>query len=149
MSKLRLSSWLHGAPSTSEKEQKKQNRRSFAGFSTRPRDHLTNGKPTEGKPEPENKAIRNSDPATSDSGSIVALAKKIAQESEKLEAYLKENGLPTPGFAVDSPKDFPKLPPDLQRSRKEIIHATRKLGDLVRGTTEGLRWQTWGVSPPT
>lgn len=74
---------------------------------------------------------------------LISLAKKIGAEAEKLEAYLKENGLPDPSFGVDAPGDFPKLSEEAQRSRLEIAHATKELGDLVRGPRENVRWGVW------
>lgn len=77
---------------------------------------------------------------------MILLARKITQETEKLDKYLKDNGLPDPGFTVDAPGDFPKLPDDIQRSRQEIVYATKELSALVRGPRESVRWGVWGVS---
>lgn len=76
---------------------------------------------------------------------MIALAQKICRETQKLEAYMKENGLPLPTLEVDTPADFPKLPEDLAQSRRAIIHATRELGMLAHGPRESLRWGVWEV----
>lgn len=81
---------------------------------------------------------------------FVQLARKIVAEAEKLEAYLKDNGLPEPGFDVDAPQDFPCLSRDAQQCRQEIVFASRELESLARGPKESLRWGVWSVSkhPP-
>lgn len=77
---------------------------------------------------------------------IVALAKIISRETEKLDAYLKETNTPYPSFEYDAPVDFPKLPEHMQKTRQEIIRATSELRDLTVGPTESLRWMAWDVS---
>ncbi|KKY35754.1 putative s-adenosyl-l-methionine-dependent methyltransferase [Diaporthe ampelina] len=74
---------------------------------------------------------------------MVALSQKIARETEKLEAYMKEKGLVMPSFDVDAADDFPKLPEEIQRSRLDIIHATKELRDLAVGPRESVRWGVW------
>lgn len=83
---------------------------------------------------------------TSSTTDMIALSKKIAQETEKLEKYMKENGLIMPSFDVDAADDFPKLPAEMQKSRLEIIHATKELRDLAVGPRESVRWGVWEVS---
>lgn len=78
--------------------------------------------------------------------SMTALADKISKETAKLETYLKENGLPMPDFGVDAADDFPRLPDEMQKSRLEIIHATKLLRDLAVGPREGVRWGVQQVS---
>lgn len=77
--------------------------------------------------------------------SMTTLANTISKETAKLEKYMKENGLPMPSFDVDAADDFPKLPEDMQKSRLEIIHATKQLRDLTVGPRESLRWGVWEV----
>ena len=81
--------------------------------------------------------------------SMVTLAAIIARETEKLEKYLKESGSAIPGFDVDSPTNFPKLPDEMKKAREEIVRATTELGDLVTGPTESVRWMAWDVSFPS
>lgn len=78
--------------------------------------------------------------------SMTALADKISKETAKLEKYLKENGLPMPDFGVDAADDFPRLPDEMQKSRLDIIHATKLLRDLAVGPREGVRWGVQQVS---
>ncbi|KAM0453879.1 hypothetical protein ACHAO4_004624 [Trichoderma viride] len=64
------------------------------------------------------------------------LAEIIRVETEKLETYLKENGIAQPSFHVDAPLDFPHLPDEIQESRQKIVFATNELANLVRGPRE-------------
>lgn len=77
--------------------------------------------------------------------SLVELAATITREAEKLEKYFKETGTPRPGFDVDSPLEFPKLPDELKKSREEVMRASKELEDLLTGPTEILRWMAWDV----
>ena len=74
---------------------------------------------------------------------MIALAQKITGETEKLEAHMKANNLPMPSFDVDAAADFPELPPDIAKSRQEIIFATKELGLLAHGPRESVRWGIW------
>jgi hypothetical protein len=145
MGKLKLSSLFHSSPSPNlDAETKKQNRRSFSALSAslRHKDAVTNGTAT-----PTKVAKAETTPAQQPSTSrMVALAQKITRETEKLEAYMKANNLPLPSFDVDAPADFPSLPEDVQRSRQEIIYATKELGRLAHGPRESVRWGIWEAS---
>ena len=77
---------------------------------------------------------------------MVQLARKITEETEKLDNYFKSNDLPDLGFDVDAPDDLPKLPEDIQKCRLEISSATKQLELLVRGPRETVRWGIWSVS---
>lgn len=161
MTKFSLSSWLtpkHNG--TSDVERKRQNRRTFSGFSSSsPVMAQVNGAETGKAPygkfqqnsvstseATSNVAADSSQPPISTTANMVALSQKIARETEKLEAYMKENGLAMPSFGADAADDFPRLPEDMQRSRLEIIHATKELRDLAVGPRESVRWGVWEVS---
>ena len=77
---------------------------------------------------------------------LIELAATITRETEKLDRYMKENGLPTPSFEVDAPSNFPKLDGEIKKAREEVVRATKELGDLVTGPTESVRWMAWDVS---
>ncbi|KAL2016461.1 hypothetical protein VTK56DRAFT_3512 [Thermocarpiscus australiensis] len=146
MGKFRLSSLLatSSSPGIDAAETKKRNRRSFSALSSslRSKDVTSNGAavsaPKNGKAE----AAAAPAPAQSTSR-MVALAQKIAKETEKLESYMKENNLSMPSFDVDAPTDFPKLPEDVSKIRQEIIHATKELGLLAHGPRESVRRGVW------
>ncbi|KAK7739028.1 hypothetical protein SLS53_005926 [Cytospora paraplurivora] len=86
------------------------------------------------------------DTPASGATSMIALSKKIAEEAEKLERYMKANGLAMPAFDIGAADDFPKLPEKIQRSRLEIINATKELRDLAVGPRESVRWGVWEVT---
>ena len=88
-------------------------------------------------------ASTSSKPSTSN---LIALAAIITRETEKLDKYIKESGIPAPSFDVDAPMDFPKLPAEIRKAREEVVRATKELGDLVTGPREGLRWMAWDVN---
>ena len=77
---------------------------------------------------------------------LLELASIIKAETEKFEAYLRDNNIPGPSFEPDGHADPPRLPESVQKSRQEIIRATQELKDLVVGPTESMRWIAWDVS---
>lgn len=79
------------------------------------------------------------------SSHLASLAATISEATKTLDRYLKANGLPHPGFEVDSPLSFPSLPEDMKQARAVIMQATKELGDLVTGPREGIRWMAWDV----
>lgn len=143
MGKLRLSSLFHSSSASStDAETKKQNRRSFSALSASLR-HKDVG--TNGTVNPTPKVAKTETAPVQSTSRMVALAQMISQETEKLEAYMKANGLPMPGFDVDAPADFPHLPDEIQQSRQEIIYATKELSRLAHGPRESVRWGVWEV----
>ncbi|KAI3398080.1 hypothetical protein diail_9833 [Diaporthe ilicicola] len=165
MARFSLSSWLTTKDdSTSDVERRPRNRRTFSGFSASSSKADVNGAETGQAPnggtgtrvngksvqpslstlEPASDVASDAaQPPVSATANMVALSRKIAKETEKLETYVKENGLVMPSFGVDSADDFPKLPEEIQRSRLEIIHATKELRDLAVGPRESVRWGVW------
>lgn len=145
MAKFRVPSWLQSPSSAAEADRKKQNRRSFAGFSS-----------LKARPEatvaPEPNTVQREKPVPEEAAPngqfrMVELAKRIAAESEKVETYFKNNSLPEPAFSADAPEDYPDLPGDVQRSRQEIVNSCQELERLARGPRECVRWGAWAVSP--
>ncbi|OAQ94133.1 O-methyltransferase [Purpureocillium lilacinum] len=141
MAKFRVPSWLQSPSSAAEADRKKQNRRSFAGFSS-----------LKARPEatvaPEPNTVQREKPVPEEAAPngqfrMVELAKKIAAESEKVETYFKNNSLPEPAFGADAPEDYPDLPGDVQRSRQEIVNSCQELERLARGPRECVRWGAW------
>lgn len=174
MVKLSLSSWLNPSSTTRDEavataERKKQNRRTFSGFSSQQQKSSkgADGKAAAAATLQEKQASlqpKDSHPSLSSAAStsavepnsnqydamasttsMTALADIISKETAKLEKYMKENNLPMPSFQVDAADDFPKLPNDMQRSRLTIMHATKQLRDLTVGPRESLRWGVWEV----
>jgi hypothetical protein len=79
---------------------------------------------------------------------LVKLSQTIARETEKVDAYFRENSIPTPTFEVDGPSDYPALPDEIQKARITVIKAAADLKDLMVGPKESLRWMAWDVSLP-
>lgn len=132
---------------------RKQNRRSFSAFSSRSssepkqREVQRNGNaPVPEKSAPAAVAAAAAVEAVVESPSrMTVLSQTIARETGKLEAYFKAEGLPLPSFDAQAPSDLPKLPEDIEKSRRELILATKELGNLAVGPRESVRWGTWGV----
>lgn len=82
---------------------------------------------------------------TTGASRMALLANKISANTEKLEKYMREKGLPLPGFGVDAPGDFPELPEEMQTARREIMSAAKELEDLTMGPRETIRWRAWSV----
>lgn len=154
MVKLNLGSWL-GSPGTksdintnSDMNRKKQNRRSFAGLGSL--QYVRASSPTYSPKENNSHVAKNEGENNHHNHhhprSMTALAETISRETTKLESYLRDKGLPMPSFEVDAADDFPQLPEDMQRSRLEIIHATKQLRELTIGPRETMRWGIWEVS---
>lgn len=79
----------------------------------------------------------------SQTSALIELARIIAREADKVDAYLVQNNIAVPSFEPDGLADFPHLPEDIQSSRQELVRATTELRDLVVGPTESLRWLAW------
>ncbi|TQN68224.1 Chlorophenol O-methyltransferase [Colletotrichum shisoi] len=145
MKKFRLSTWL-GSGSTSdaaEGDEKKQNRRSFSPFSAKSSAKVKDEISTVASGSATKDAYTMPESPVSSPSRLTELAKKIALETEKLEKYMQVNSLPMPTLDPSGPGDFPKLPEDIQKSRMEIIYATRELEALAHGPREDVRWKTW------
>lgn len=85
-----------------------------------------------------------SNPATSTSR-LMELAQIITRETEKLDKFFKQSGIPMPSFDIDAPLDFPGLPEEIKTARQKVVESTKELGDLFVGPTESVRWMAWDV----
>ncbi|KAI1764917.1 S-adenosyl-L-methionine-dependent methyltransferase [Hypoxylon sp. FL1150] len=155
MARLRLANWLHASPTPTS-----------TGSDCRKTNHkpapepLQTTAPEKKHPPPQRFQIPEADTPSialpmstmmnapqavtgMSSSKIVALAQKISDETQKVDAYFHQQGLQTPGFDPDAPGDFPKMPEEISTSRREIIHATRELHDLMIGPKESVRWMAW------
>ncbi|XXH05904.1 hypothetical protein Hte_012346 [Hypoxylon texense] len=151
MVRLRLATWLHASPpptSTNSPDYIKQNLKptpvpelpasSLEKKHRHQKCQVTEADTNMARTMPNNKATPTMPPSK-----IVALAQKISAETEKVDVYFRTKGIPTPSFDVDMPGDFPKMPDEISYSRREIIHATRELQDLMVGPRESVRWMAW------
>lgn len=145
MVKLRVPSWLQtsqtGSPHVTGTEKKKHSRQSLSNFAQ------LKSKDTSHTRKMPDESVASEDNQSSESRMVV-LAEKIRTETEKLQTYLRLNGLPDPSFGIDAPTDFPGLPENMQTTRQEIVCATQELSNLVRGPRESVRWGVWSVCTP-
>ncbi|KAF4510034.1 hypothetical protein G6O67_001960 [Ophiocordyceps sinensis] len=132
MGRFKVLSWLTSQPP--DADQKKQNRRSFSGFSQLRSKH-------ESLPARKSVVVEESQPLRQ--SRMMELASIITTETGKLETYVIDNALPEPSFGLHVPDCLPRLPVDMQRCRQEIIQATKELETLVRGPKETVRWTMW------
>jgi hypothetical protein len=79
---------------------------------------------------------------------VVKLSQIIARETEKVDAYFRENSIPSPSFDVDGPSEHPALPDEIQKARLAVVKAAADLKELMVGPKESLRWMAWDVSLP-
>ncbi|KAI1407788.1 S-adenosyl-L-methionine-dependent methyltransferase [Hypoxylon sp. FL1857] len=153
MVRLRLAAWLHpnsSPPHAANTDFKKQSLKPTAELPKSPLEERKHHHKKHQIEEVNSNMARFSNPqkkgATSPAitpSRMIALAQKISAETEKVEAYFRENGIRTPSFDVDAPGDFPRMPEDISRSRREVIHATQELQDLMVGPRESVRWMAW------
>jgi hypothetical protein len=73
------------------------------------------------------------------------LAADIQSQVGIIDSYLKQNNLPQPSFAVDSPSELP-LDADVQRARLKLIETSSALANLATGSADHLRWRCMSVS---
>ncbi|KAK4453395.1 putative s-adenosyl-l-methionine-dependent methyltransferase [Podospora aff. communis PSN243] len=136
MAKLKLTSWLSSSqPAPTETEKKKEKRRSYVPSAFTRKSVEISGvidKTLSAETVPAEPPSR-----------MIALAQQITRDTEKLESYLKANNLPALSYDVNVPADFPKLPEDIARSRRDIIQASKELTMLAHGPREALRWAVW------
>ncbi|KAK7192329.1 hypothetical protein DPSP01_004918 [Paraphaeosphaeria sporulosa] len=69
---------------------------------------------------------------TSSQSRIAELAAAVAQNTQLIDQYLSEKGLPHPSFDATGPADF-NLPPELEQARVAVLQATQELNDLLQG----------------
>jgi hypothetical protein len=133
-----MSSERSGSTASTDVAKKRLSRRSFPGLSpVRSKDESLQ------KKEEEQNEVTEVESADS---RMLVLAEIIRVETEKLQTYLKANGIAQPSLSVDGPDDFPLLPDEIQKSRQKIVFATKELTNIVRGPRESVRYDVWSVS---
>ncbi|KAH7081198.1 putative O-methyltransferase [Paraphoma chrysanthemicola] len=63
---------------------------------------------------------------------IAILSTIISSNTDRIDKHLNKNSLPHPSFSADAPLDL-NLPPELEKARIEVLHATQELNDLLQG----------------
>lgn len=80
---------------------------------------------------------------------IAELAALIAENTAKVDDFLREKGLATPSFDVDAPAHVP-IPPEateIETARRIAMEAATELTDLLSGSTALLRPQVRLLEP--
>ncbi|ORY63330.1 O-methyltransferase-domain-containing protein [Pseudomassariella vexata] len=69
---------------------------------------------------------------------LQSLAAKITELSETLTAYLRENKVPEPTFAADSPTSYSNLSPEIFMTRQVLLDALNDMWYLTQGPSESI-----------
>ncbi|KAF2795188.1 sterigmatocystin 8-O-methyltransferase [Melanomma pulvis-pyrius CBS 109.77] len=69
---------------------------------------------------------------------LVELAAKVTELSETFTKYLKENNVPTPTFAADSPTSYKDLGPEVFTLRQTLIDTLQDMWILTQGPSESV-----------
>jgi hypothetical protein len=69
---------------------------------------------------------------------LVSLAAKITELSETLSSYLRENNIPAPTFAADSPTSYANLSPEIFMTRQVLLDTLMDLWYLTQGPSESI-----------
>ncbi|OCL11850.1 O-methyltransferase [Glonium stellatum] len=79
---------------------------------------------------------------------LIELTDIIATETNKIDQFLAEHGLPTLSFDPNAPADFPVHSgnADIQQARRAVVIATKELHDLMVGPRETIRWMAWSYN---
>lgn len=68
-------------------------------------------------------------------GHIAQLAAVVASNTQRIDAYLAEKGLPQPSFDASGPFDL-QLPEELEQCRQAALLAGEELNELLQGPRE-------------
>lgn len=69
---------------------------------------------------------------------LVELAAKVTELSETFTKYLKENNVPAPTFAADSPTSYKDLGPEVFTLRQTLIDTLQDMWILTQGPSESV-----------
>ena len=76
------------------------------------------------------------------------LAVKITELSETFTRYLKENNVPEPTFAADSPTRYSNLSAEIFMTRQHLLDALTDMWYLTQGPSESIFNYAHNVSTP-
>jgi hypothetical protein len=76
-------------------------------------------------PQTQNNPVGNMEPTR-----IAQLSGMIQANVERIDAWYKEKGIPSPSFDIDYPDD---LPAEIHEARTAVLIATDELTDLMLG----------------
>lgn len=66
------------------------------------------------------------------------IAAKITELSETLTTYLKDNNVPAPTFAADSPTSYSNLSPEIFMIRQALLDQLNDMWYLTQGPSESI-----------
>ncbi|TEY87529.1 hypothetical protein BOTCAL_0001g00550 [Botryotinia calthae] len=70
---------------------------------------------------------------------IAELATQVAENTKRVDEYLRQHDLPSPSFDAEGPVDFCIRSEEIQRARNLAIDGAAELLDLLRGPKESLQ----------
>ncbi|KAF5870961.1 putative o- protein [Botrytis fragariae] len=70
---------------------------------------------------------------------IAELATQVAENTKRVDEYLRQHELPSPSFDAEGPVDFCIRSEEIQRARSLAIDGATELADLLRGPKESLQ----------
>ncbi|TGO30064.1 hypothetical protein BPAE_0008g00560 [Botrytis paeoniae] len=70
---------------------------------------------------------------------IAELATQVAENTKRVDEYLRQHDLPSPSFDAEGPVDFCIRSEEIQRARSLAIDGAAELADLLRGPKESLQ----------
>ncbi|KAK6598385.1 O-methyltransferase [Botrytis cinerea] len=70
---------------------------------------------------------------------IAELATQVAENTKRVDDYLRQHDLPSPSFDAEGPVDFCIRSEEIQRARNLAIDGAAELLDLLRGPKESLQ----------
>ncbi|PYI04432.1 S-adenosyl-L-methionine-dependent methyltransferase [Aspergillus sclerotiicarbonarius CBS 121057] len=70
---------------------------------------------------------------------MTELAARISENTAKVDAYLRSQGLPSPSFHEDGPVDFGIEDEEIQKAQEEAIHSSMELQRLLQGPKQFYR----------
>ncbi|KAF4306410.1 putative sterigmatocystin 8-o-methyltransferase protein [Botryosphaeria dothidea] len=76
--------------------------------------------------------------ADSQQPTLNGIAAKITELSETLTKYLKENNVPAPTFAADSPTSYSNLSPEIFMIRQALLDSLNDMWYLTQGPSESI-----------
>lgn len=69
---------------------------------------------------------------------LSSLAAKITELSDTFTRYLKENNVPQPSFAADSPTSYSNLSAEIFMTRQALLDAVNDMWYLTQGPSESI-----------
>jgi hypothetical protein len=82
--------------------------------------------------------MATSDQPSQSQPTLLELAAKVTELSQTLTNYLKENDVPAPTFAADSPTSYSNLSPEMFMTRQILTDTLMDMWYLTQGPSESI-----------